>query len=372
MFDSREELTDWVSTTAKRLGFVLVTRRSRKNRAGIVTKVVFVCDRHGEYTGKGLMSSRATSTKKYSCPFELEGSYREYDGWKVIVKNHNHNHSKSWGLQGHAYARRMTEQEKEYVEELYALNLPVKDILYNLKQRFPENLSISNDIYNAIKDIKKKAEDEIGSSPMQVMLSLLRNNNYIFEYTLNDENQMENLFFVHPQSFELWRAFPQLLIIDATYKTNVYNMPFVEVVGVTSTSKTFLVACAFVVNEKGGTYDWVLLRLNEVVGFNKVTAILTDRDRALMGACRDVIPDAGHLLCRFHISQNIEKVCEKSFPKKNSWAHFMGKWNKLINSPTQQLYEENEADLKLYLAQKQGTCLNKHYYQQICLLLLSY
>nr|KAJ0216149.1 hypothetical protein LSAT_V11C300146980 [Lactuca sativa] len=64
--------------------------------------------------------------------------------------------------------------------------------------------------------------------------------------------QLENLFFVHPTSWKIWRAFPHVLIIDATYKTNKYNKPVVQIVGVTSTQKTFSVGFALIHREKGG------------------------------------------------------------------------------------------------------------------------
>ncbi|XP_021991962.1 uncharacterized protein LOC110888762 [Helianthus annuus] len=100
--------------------------------------------------------------------------------------------------------------------------------------------------------------DQVGKSPMQVLLSLLHSNGYVYEITTTGLNELENLFFIHPTSFDIWRAFPYVLIIDVTYKANHYNMPFLEVVGVTSTNKTFSITFAFMHNEKTINYTWVL------------------------------------------------------------------------------------------------------------------
>lgn len=90
-------------------------------------------------------------------------------------------------------------------------------------------------------------------------------------------------------------------------------MPFVEIVGVTSTSKTFLIACAraFVRNEKETIYKWVLECIKEPLdeGIDK-RVILTDQELSLLNACWDVLPDAVRKLCRYHIKQNIIKNCE--------------------------------------------------------------
>jgi hypothetical protein len=50
-------------------------------------------------------------------------------------------------------------------------------------------------------------------------------------------------------------------MIDATYKTNNYDLPLVQVVGMTSTNQSFAVAHAFLYSEKIDNYVWVLKKL---------------------------------------------------------------------------------------------------------------
>lgn len=79
-------------------------------------------------------------------------------------------------------------------------------------------------------------------------------------------------------------------------------MPFVEIVGVTSTSNTFSIAFAFMHSEKTVNYKWVLnclkLTLDECM---LPRVIVTDKEMALVNACNEVFPDAAQLLCRCHI-----------------------------------------------------------------------
>ena len=114
-----------------------------------------------------------------------------------------------------------------------------------------------------------------------------------------------------------------MLIIDATYKTNVFNMPFVEIVGVTSTNKTFCIAFAFIKDEKMDSYKWVLeelkLTLNECM---HPRVIVTDRELALMSACEKVFPHTNHILCRWHISRNIFKNCRRIIKSYRDWELF--------------------------------------------------
>ncbi|XP_028083552.1 uncharacterized protein LOC114284804 [Camellia sinensis] len=92
-----------------------------------------------------------------------------------------------------------------------------------------------------------------------------------------------DLFWAHPVSLEVLRAFSHVLIMDCTYKTNRYPLPLLEIVGVTSTNLTFSVTFAYLSHEREDNYTWALGVLRTVMdntAFPKV--IITDRELALM------------------------------------------------------------------------------------------
>ena len=180
------------------------------------------------------------------------------------------------------------------------------------------------------------------------MFSLLKEHNYLYYHTTNSvSGRLENLFFIHPTSFKLWRAFPYVIQIDATYKTNMYNMPLVEIVGVTPTNRTFSISYAFIISEQEHNYRWVLECLKSTLGEGfAVRVVLTDRDLALMKACKTVMPEAYHLLCRVHIWRNIDKFSMPSLKGEGKRGHFYGWWKKLYESRTLEEYTNNEKDLK--------------------------
>ena len=49
VFVSRDEMMEWVQTTARNLGYMIVTQRTKKNVLDILKKVYLQCDRSGEY-----------------------------------------------------------------------------------------------------------------------------------------------------------------------------------------------------------------------------------------------------------------------------------------------------------------------------------
>ena len=186
---------------------------------------------------------------------------------------------------------------------------------------------------------------------MQAFMTILKEKHFLIEYTVNDiSNELENIFFVHPYSLDIWRAFPHVLLIDATYKTNKYNMPFVQIVSTTSTNKTFSIDFSFIVNEKEESYNSVLTCLRSTQDKCMLPrVIVTDKKFALMNACQQVSPGAARLLCRWHIIVNITDNCRQFIKSLCEWEAFRAMWTVLVESPTLTLYNKNYEKIRSML-----------------------
>ncbi|KAL4574569.1 hypothetical protein LXL04_021403 [Taraxacum kok-saghyz] len=202
---------------------------------------------------------------------------------KVICDEHNHPPAQH--LEGHPFARRLSADETRLVADLTRKNVTPRNILSTLKDQNKNNVSVIKTVYNAQQKIRMDAQ--AGKTPMQVLMSHLHTNNYVYDFTTGDSNELENLFFIHPTSWNICRAFPHVVIIDATYKTNAYNKAFVEIVGMTSTQKTFSIGFVFMHNEQEPNYTWALNCLKSTLDeCMQPRVIITDRELALINACR--------------------------------------------------------------------------------------
>jgi len=86
---------------------------------------------------------------------------------------------------------------------------------------------------------------------MQFPISKLEENKYVYFIREKcDSHTIHDIFWTHPTSVKLFYNFPTVLIMDSTYKTNLYKMPLFEIVGVTSTDVTYSVGLAFMTVEK--------------------------------------------------------------------------------------------------------------------------
>ena len=144
------------------------------------------------------------------------------------------------------------------------------------------------------------------------MISKLGKHQYVYFTRANsEETTLEDLFFAHPDSIDMLNTFPTVLFMDSTYKTNTYRMLLFDIVGVTSTKLTYSVAFVFLSFEQENNFTWVLERLVGLLTskLNMPKVIVTDRDSALMNAVAKVLPKTDHVLCYFHIENNVKAKC---------------------------------------------------------------
>lgn len=81
-------------------------------------------------------------------------------------------------------------------------------------------------------------EELHGLLPVQSLLTGYENRHYLF-HEHDSINRLTRVAFFHKKSLKLLQSFPELLLMDATYKTNKFNLPLVHITGHTCLSQTF-------------------------------------------------------------------------------------------------------------------------------------
>ena len=345
-------MCNWCRDVGKRNGFVVIIKKSDSGSNVKKPRIVFSCERSGACKSKHIKEkgakTRASGTKKCGCPFALRGKKLDTaDDWMVMVMCGVHNHPAAKHLEGHSYAGRLSKQETRMLEDMSKSLVWPKDILSTLKQRDALNVTTMKTIYNARQ--KCKAVEIAGRSQMQHLLGKLSECKYI-EWHRNcmKSDAVRDLFWAHPGSIDLLRAFPRVLIMDCTYKTNRYRLPLLEIVGVTSTDLTFSIAFVYMDSEREDNYTWALERLCSTMDDDALPeVIVTDRDLALLNAIRRVFPTAKNLLCRWHISRNVLAHCKRLFETKEKWDKFIMTWNILVLSTTEDEFNDHWTKLQM-------------------------
>ena len=83
--------------------------------------------------------------------------------------------------------------------------------------------------------------------------------------------------------------------------------------------------------------------------------IVTDRDLALLGACREEFPHAHKVLCRWHISQNLMQYCRNRCESVEEYDSIKHTWDWMVKAPTRAIFEEKYQRLQQKLANHAGT-----------------
>ncbi|KAI3837427.1 hypothetical protein MKW92_002574, partial [Papaver armeniacum] len=279
------------------------------------------CERSGvnvSHKGKNYIKTpnvrkRHSGTKKCGCPFLLSALRGDDGKWRFRVKCGSHNHDLPKTLTGHAYVASLKEEGIKKVDSFTVAGARPQNILTSLKQDNKDNYCTIRTVYNVKAKLKEISNE--GRSVMQQFMKLSEEHKYTVKCKRDSiTKEVTDLFFAHPKYILLARCFHKFILHDNTYKTNRYKLSLFHVVSHTSTGKTFTVALAFMSREKIENYIWALECVKGLYWENEIpSVVVTDGDSGLGTAVEHVFPMASHLLCTWHIGNNVYAKCAKNF-----------------------------------------------------------
>jgi len=123
-----------------------------------------------------------------------------------------------------------------------------------------------------------------------------------------DDNteKLQNFVFSTQNMKSLFQSFHDVVLIDSTYKTNKFRMPLLVIAGISEEAKTFMFGFAALSSEAECNVKWALEKIFGFLGQNP-NIICTDSCPTLKKVLTVVTPKSTHLLCGWHIDQNIIK-----------------------------------------------------------------
>jgi hypothetical protein len=135
-------------------------------------------------------------------------------------------------------------------------------------------------------------------------------------------------------------------------------MPLYEILGVTSTDKTYSIGFSFLTSEKNENFSWDLQMLLDLLKSkdNMPKVIVTDKDTTLMNDVAVIFPKSTTILCQFH-ARNVRAKCIKYYIVKSNDVKVDGKdkqvnevkssklvynimklWDSVVESPSKESY----------------------------------
>jgi hypothetical protein len=238
--------------------------------------------------------------------------------WQLTVGCPRHNHDPSTGLSAYPALRKMEKNKafKATIKAQKQAGMQANHTYASVHGQDSESLITKRDIYNERANVRR---DELGGlSPIHALLRFVLTFNKAhkkftsaFECENGDKGgPLKYLFVMHDKHIRLLKANSEVLIADATYKTNRFNMPLFNIVGMVPNNMSFFAASAFFLSEADVNFEWALQKLKDVYDAQKLPypkVILTDADGALARAITKIFLITAYLLCIWHVNKNIEK-----------------------------------------------------------------
>ena len=122
------------------------------------------------------------------------------------ILNGVHNPAVEPALEGHILVGRLKEDDKKIVRDLTKSKMLPRNILINLKNKRPHFMTNIKQVYNERQQICKANRGD--KTLLQYQISKLEEHNYTyFSRTQSESTTIEDIFWAHPTSVNLFKIF---------------------------------------------------------------------------------------------------------------------------------------------------------------------
>ena len=249
-YGTRDAVFKALNAWAAARGYAFVTGRSHNETSGRVS-VTYTCDRACRPPDASESRTRQASTRGTSCQFSVLAK-QSLDRTTWVVKHRPdsrfaiHNHEPSWHQSAHPIHRVLSLTEKATISNLTNAGVAPKDIRTHLRQH-SDTIATQQDIYNRIAESKRELCE--GQSTMQAFANQLDEQGFWNRMQLDNGGRVTAVLFAYPESLAYLKAYPDILFLDCTYKTNKYGMPLLDIIGIDACQRSFCIAFAFLSGE---------------------------------------------------------------------------------------------------------------------------
>ena len=360
-YDTREDLKEAINKFTGPHGYAVTIRRSNTNRKGDIDTCYLECTRSSKPRKSKSNGKRNAKSQRIDCQFQAVGKLVEGSWTLKRINDDTHNH----GGGGEATFSVLRDYKKtpEVLADIRAhrnKHVEPRKILALIEEKYGSGdvnkpSFKAADVWNEIG--KMKAEKLGNKTPIQALNVHLQNSSNHWCRVELDPTTTEvlYLFWINKSSMTMLKSNGEVIILDATYKTNRYSMPLAVLSGTTNLKTGFRAGMCFMKGETARDYEWLFrtsLELFKHLDIPLPIVWITDGDTQIHTGLITVVPDAWHALCVWHIEQNVATNCKKFFNTNEAWQEFFGhkkgeKEDHKVGEFQRLIHASNEADFDL-------------------------
>lgn len=276
-YESRSKLERDVQSWVRQHGYAISVKSSKRGN------VYLKCSKGDAHTDRLPSQAivRRSTSRVVNCSFLLRGREHtkgeECGNWELIIlMPHHENHEACQDPSSLSMLRRPSEHQQERIRCLNAGGIAPGAIWSLLNNEDPDLLLRSQDIYNFLSIDKSRTL--AGRSPLQALQEDLIAQQWPhvwrFQDYANDGLQVDALVFVYPDSATLAQRYCEIMVIDANYKTNKFNLPLLHIVGMKATISSYTAGLIFLSKEDEQALKWALHAFSSLIPLYNILVLL--------------------------------------------------------------------------------------------------
>ena len=260
---------------------------------------------------------------KFDCPARFILKCKPVgDTYKLVVTSSNFRHThpinKEWYKYYSKNRNNIDNEVSTFIENKKDDNMPIHKIAQKVRSKFGSKI-LTKDVENFLSKLSE-AKGEL-TEAQKIVNFLKTKSDEDSESKLvigqNDQEEIEMIFFQNCQMRKDFENFPDLVLIDGTYRTNNYNYTLLVFLVVDQDRKGRIVALSYLRREDSEHMDVLMSTFCEVNGCNAVKLVLVDKDLTEINSIRKFFTSAHVLLCEVHVQRSLVKFVDEMFEKYN-------------------------------------------------------
>ena len=321
VFNSFKELEEEIKAFEQESFVNLVKRHSRSienarkrgsnksfNPDIVFAEINFVCKHGCTYKARPNKGERQnTRTEKMDCPFTMKfKATLDGQGLFLFHMSSDHNHEVSEAEFKFAPKQRIVGKD---VAEMVSLNANKKKIQQLYSEKTGKAI-LMKDIHNIATRAKEQRREDNGtvsnSDPARVksLADWIKKEYPTLHTTFvqDDDGVLMGFFMQDSEMLSAFQRFPEVLLIDATHKTNDQGMPLYTIINIDGNGESQVVAVFLVQTESEACiHSMVKVFKEQNSRWEDVKVILTDKDMVERGVFKSEMPQVNMEICLFHV-----------------------------------------------------------------------
>ncbi|XP_019164429.1 PREDICTED: protein FAR1-RELATED SEQUENCE 5-like [Ipomoea nil] len=347
IFKTLDAGIEFYTRYAAKVGFDTRSSSVVTARDGTKTQKLILCNREGfKNTGAQHCQSQSSAdagegpsrpkrrrvSNRTGCRARIMFKYIGAAGYQVttFIEKHNHNMSSVLARQFLKGNRNISSVHQKFILDCAKANIGASKshgLYSHIVGDYSEVGATVVDFKNVRRDLRAYI---LGADAQILVHNLIKKQEmcpaFAFDYEVDEDEQMNRLFWADPMSKKNFVAFGDVVSFDATYSTNRYDLVLTPFTGVDNHKKCITFGAGLLLEEDIESYVWLFEKFKKAMGMEP-RIIVTDQDPAMKVAIPTVFKQARHRYCMWHI---MCKVGEKVGPTLNKDEEFRNKLNSIV------------------------------------------